>query len=622
MNVFALILAATSLLLAQQAYQPMNRTAYTTSSFGENRGTRYHAGIDFSTQMEEGWPVLAPSDGTVEYLSISAFGYGKHLRFRAPDGHLWVFAHLSGFHPKLDSLAYRLRYAARKNNLVTEPLMPFKAGDTLAYSGSTGIGNPHLHVEWRSLRGDQYHNPCASGMICTDTVPPSLFGLAVWNSKGFTLTGTQGLDSGCARLPPGVRAQDKLNMALKIADYSRAPFENPMSIYRLSVSQGEKVLFTKRYDSLNATSMLPIRDELLWSEESDTAGDWHHLQISLDTRKPIQLSTEDFAGHTTRQEIKWNKHCPTDSTPKVRKYQDSLLFTYLARPWISLNACRSGRWELWRNPAAGKAKMLSRNLCEEHKLQSESGMLPLSQVVERWPQASTLLWIQGADTLRKVGLLALGKNKDASNTSNGITQAWKGLGKTPWTPVAAWQHLAADSSQPDRWEFHPKGLQIFGQWELCIDSSLAPRPLYWIGETSRQWFIFSKQTMQKNQRCVQLDELRDIASLSDTTAPRLGVPYTGQVMAYGRFVPSLRIPVLDDLSGADFSCLSAYDSKGKWIALDYDSEPKELVFDYARLPAPGQNLTVELCDEAGNKSRSVIQIPVPAPSVPASPPAR
>ena len=61
-------------------YRPFERDAYLTSSFGENRGTRYHAGFDYSTQMEEGWPIYAPEDGKVVELRVSPFHLPRNPR--------------------------------------------------------------------------------------------------------------------------------------------------------------------------------------------------------------------------------------------------------------------------------------------------------------------------------------------------------------------------------------------------------------------------------------------------------------------------------------------------------------------------------------------------------------
>ena len=90
-NIFqALCLAgATSASLATAAepvYSPFQKDAYLTSSFGENRGTRYHAGVDYSTLMEEGWVVYAPENGKVEEIRVSPFFYGTVMFFKGESG--------------------------------------------------------------------------------------------------------------------------------------------------------------------------------------------------------------------------------------------------------------------------------------------------------------------------------------------------------------------------------------------------------------------------------------------------------------------------------------------------------------------------------------------------------
>ena len=91
-------------------YRPFDRDAYLTSSFGENRGTRYHAGFDYSTQMEEGWPIYAPEDGKVEELRVSPFHYGKLMLFKGKSGKTWAFAHQSSF-GKLDDQVIKKQYS-------------------------------------------------------------------------------------------------------------------------------------------------------------------------------------------------------------------------------------------------------------------------------------------------------------------------------------------------------------------------------------------------------------------------------------------------------------------------------------------------------------------------------
>jgi hypothetical protein len=276
LNIF-LAFFATLVAVAAPPYQPLGRTAYLTSSFGEDRGTRYHAGIDFSTDMEEGWPVIAPSNGTVEFAARGAFGYGRYIKFKANDGHIWVFAHLAEFNRKIDTLIRKEMLKREKPNVQLSLKISFKKGDTLAYSGSTGIGNPHLHTERRTPDGKIALNPCKK-MKCTDTIAPYILDAAPFDS-GF---------------------------AVKIVDYSREPLENPMSVYSLDIYQNKKKIFGKKYDSLSFApkDMAKIKDDLLKVEDADTVSDWHFINAKVKPNSEILAVARDFADNVSKKELK------------------------------------------------------------------------------------------------------------------------------------------------------------------------------------------------------------------------------------------------------------------------------------------------------------------------------
>ena len=252
-NAVATIIFLVALFFTEvfSAYNPLGRDAYITSSFGESRGTRYHAGIDFSTDMEEGWAVIAPDDGTVEFAAKGAFGYGRYIKFRTKDKYVWLFAHLSEYNPKIDAAIRKEILKKQKPKVQLNLNIRFKKGDTLAYSGSSGIGNPHLHIERRTPDAKAVLNPCAK-INCTDTIPPTILEAAPYTG----------------------------GLAVKIVDYSREPLENPMSIYSLEIFQNKKKLFEKKYDSLTFTGMSKIKDDILRVEDSvSTVGDWHFVRI-------------------------------------------------------------------------------------------------------------------------------------------------------------------------------------------------------------------------------------------------------------------------------------------------------------------------------------------------------
>jgi hypothetical protein len=271
---FCSVFFAVFLAEAAIPYLPLGRTAYLTSSFCESRGVRYHAGIDLSTNMEEGWPVIAPSDGLVEFAARGAFGYGRHIKFKAKDEHIWLFAHLSEFSPKIDSLIRKEMLKKERPNVHLSLKIRFKKGDTLAYSGSTGIGNPHLHVERRTPNGKVALNPCKK-MQCSDTIAPFILDAAPFDS-GF---------------------------AVKIVDYAREPLENPMSVYSLDIYQGKKLIFSKKYDSLSFSSekMSKIKDDLLNVQDADTVSDWHFVKET--GKKNITVVAKDFANNVSKKEL-------------------------------------------------------------------------------------------------------------------------------------------------------------------------------------------------------------------------------------------------------------------------------------------------------------------------------
>ena len=143
--------------------------------FCEYRRGHFHAGFDLGTDRRVGRPVLAPLPGSVERVRASGVGYGRSVYLRADDGRLLVFAHLDAY---VEPLASFVRAAQDSAGVYEQDLWPaagrfrFRAGETLAWSGESGAGGPHLHFEIR--RGDMAYHPQRAGLAVRDTAPPSL----------------------------------------------------------------------------------------------------------------------------------------------------------------------------------------------------------------------------------------------------------------------------------------------------------------------------------------------------------------------------------------------------------------------------------------------------------------
>ena len=583
-------------------YSPFGHPAYLTSSFGENRGTRYHAGIDYSTEMEEGWPVLAPEAGTIEEVRISPFAYGKVLFFRGESGRLWVFAHQSGFNATLDSLVIAKQYTDKKNDVkLVKPNLPrYAKGDTLTFAGSSGIGNPHLHLEIRTGKADII-SPCQNGVECHDTLAPLILAAVAWSQNQMHLTSEAALQNGCLEAP---ESKKPLYLAIKIADYSRTPLENPMSVRRIELKSGKTTLMKQVQDKLSFNKMLKIREELLWAEEADTAGDWHIISHAIPRKQPLHLEVEDYRGNITTRDWTFEDSCANNTrVPSFGKFQDSTVYTFLSRPWLNLSLCESQQFTL-----QGKAEKRLANLCEAFPHEA----LPVAALFTKFPKAIAVV-VRKGEIEKTIGIFNIpGKATKFvyQGTLHGkkVIQSVTGLKPVPWPRALAFQELAND--KVTAWEFHPKGLHFTGNWRICIEDSLASAPLYWLGETSRKWFIFSNQTHEKTFRCAVMNELRDIGSIQDTVPPTLGKAYWSRGMIRGKWETTLRIPVFEKYSGIpDGNVITAFSAKEPWIAAEYDSEPYEIVFEKAKLPSKGEFFTIRLTDEAGNTGEYSVEVP-------------
>jgi murein DD-endopeptidase MepM/ murein hydrolase activator NlpD len=95
---------------AAELQWPLPDSRELTSGYGERRGSHFHGGIDIRTRGEN-LPCIAVDNGWVERVAISPTGYGKTVYMRLPDGRTAVYAHLSRFASKLDSVVRKHQLA-------------------------------------------------------------------------------------------------------------------------------------------------------------------------------------------------------------------------------------------------------------------------------------------------------------------------------------------------------------------------------------------------------------------------------------------------------------------------------------------------------------------------------
>ncbi len=174
---------------------PLTVPLYLSGTFGELRGNHFHSGIDIKTQGREGLPVLAAADGDVYRVKISPYGFGNALYISHANGYNSVYAHLQGFHPKIEAYIRKAQYEQERFDVEVFPsrgVFAFKQGDTIAFSGNSGgSGGPHLHFEIRNARNENIINPLLFGLEVADNIPPKLNYLQVYTFTGKELESSE-----------------------------------------------------------------------------------------------------------------------------------------------------------------------------------------------------------------------------------------------------------------------------------------------------------------------------------------------------------------------------------------------------------------------------------------------
>ncbi len=160
---------------------PLRLAPALSSTFGESRSRAFHAGIDLKTWGETGHPVQALADGYIWRARTSPWGYGRALYQKLADGRIVVYAHLEDF---AAPVAERVQQAQQQRGRYSVDLyfeageIPVFGGAVIAWSGQSGAGPPHLHLELRDANNVAI-NPLLQGFAIADTIAPTLQRVAI-----------------------------------------------------------------------------------------------------------------------------------------------------------------------------------------------------------------------------------------------------------------------------------------------------------------------------------------------------------------------------------------------------------------------------------------------------------
>lgn len=255
-------LAAAVLVLASAADEPyawpLDLPRELSSSFGEYRTGRFHAGIDLRTNGV-GREVYAAADGYVSRLTCSPWGYGKALYLRFEDGNTAVYAHLDAFAEPFQSFVRAAQHAAESYSVDLAPSagqFPVKRGQLVAFSGDSGVGVAHLHYELRDPQNRPV-NPRLLGVTWPDSAPPVIGAVLVApGAAGACVNGDllplvlkpKAAGARTYRCEP-VRASGRIGFGISVIDPANGG--NKLGIRTLSASAGGAEFFRVCHDSLS-----------------------------------------------------------------------------------------------------------------------------------------------------------------------------------------------------------------------------------------------------------------------------------------------------------------------------------------------------------------------------------
>ena len=140
-----------------------------TGSFGEFRYYHFHLGQDFATEAKNGIPLIAMTDGKVIKLQSYRYSIGNAIILLHDDGYMSRYGHMSAFADNVwssiqdkDVLEKKKRRQDFEYTLTNSEQIRVKKGDVIGYSGDTGIGPSHLHLE--IFKDNIYYNPADFGL--------------------------------------------------------------------------------------------------------------------------------------------------------------------------------------------------------------------------------------------------------------------------------------------------------------------------------------------------------------------------------------------------------------------------------------------------------------------------
>ncbi|MFN8177337.1 MAG: hypothetical protein U0167_05385 [bacterium] len=302
-----------------------------TSTFCEFRAGHFHSGIDISTNGRTGYECRASDDGDVVRVRVGCKGYGKAVYLAMRDGRTAVYAHLSRFAGAIEDTARaigRSTGSAYFDRTFPPGTFAVRRGQVVAYTGETGVGVPHLHVEVRDAR-ERPLDPLREGLAVPDSRPPTLRRIALTPLSpgsavsGETDTHVTEVTAGSAAPVPVVPVEGEIGLSVDVVD-ATDDCRFDLAPSALELREGARTLAAVHYDSFSfdETDRLDFQIDPRFSYASTTCyqnlfrhpgydlpfaqGDGSGVLAggaATEERRRLAILARDAAGNEARTEI-------------------------------------------------------------------------------------------------------------------------------------------------------------------------------------------------------------------------------------------------------------------------------------------------------------------------------
>ena len=240
---------------AEELIWPIDYYKIISSTFGEPRSGRFHYGVDFKSGGTTGKKIYAVGDGYISQVRTSPYGYGKALYIQLDSGEIVLYGHLSKFLSEIEDMLFRLLIQKRSYDIQWWPEpneFRVKKGQVIAFSGDTGSGAPHLHLEIRDENNNPL-NPMAQGLKIRDTIPPSINSVVVIpldnksSVDGFPVA--RWYDFSSPNTTP-IFLSGRIGIAASVWDTVNDS-KNLLAVYQISLAVDSSIIFLKCYNTLS-----------------------------------------------------------------------------------------------------------------------------------------------------------------------------------------------------------------------------------------------------------------------------------------------------------------------------------------------------------------------------------